>query len=82
MEFRTTPSGDNIEVYCNGQSFGTHGVARICKVTPATVEKWIRSGRLRSYRVPGPHRRIGRSTLIRFLRDHGMSQALANIPPE
>jgi excisionase family DNA binding protein len=51
----------------------TGEVARICRVSPRTVAKWIDAGLLKGYRVPGSKdRRIPREILIRFLKDHGM----------
>ena len=53
--------------------FTTSQVAKICKVAPRTVSKWIDSGRLRGYRIPGSQdRRIPREHLIKFLKEHGM----------
>jgi excisionase family DNA binding protein len=51
----------------------TGEVARICRVSPRTVAKWIDAGLLKGYRIPGSKdRRIPREILIRFLKDHGM----------
>ena len=53
--------------------FTTGQVAKICKAAPRTVSKWVDSGRLRGYRLPGSQdRRIPRENLIRFLKEHGM----------
>jgi len=53
--------------------FTTEQVAKICKVTPHTVQKWFDSGRLRGYREEGSQdRRIPRAYLIKFLKEHGM----------
>jgi excisionase family DNA binding protein len=64
--------------------FTTGQVARICHVSPATVQKWFDSGQLTGYRIPGSQdRRIPRERLIQFLRekvqflrDNGLGQAL------
>lgn len=62
-------------VFTSGQ------VAKVCKVAPRTVSKWIDSGRLKGYRIPpsGDHksgdRRVTRDNLIKFLRSHDMPQA-------
>ena len=54
----------------------TGEVAKICCVAPRTVSKWFDSGRLRGYRIPGSRdRRIPRTQLIRFMKDHGMPLA-------
>lgn len=53
--------------------FTTGHVAKICKVAPQTVSKWIDSGQLKGYRIPGSRdRRVSRNDLIGFLRLHGM----------
>jgi excisionase family DNA binding protein len=53
--------------------FTTGEVARICRVAPRTVAKWIDSGCLKGYRIPGSQdRRIPVENLIRFLKEHGM----------
>jgi excisionase family DNA binding protein len=53
--------------------FTTGQVAQICKVAPRTVSKWVDSGRLRGFRIPGSQdRRIPRKELIPFLKEHGM----------
>ncbi len=54
----------------------TGEVAKICSVAPRTVSKWFDTGRLRGYRIPGSRdRRIPRTQLIRFMKDHGMPLA-------
>jgi excisionase family DNA binding protein len=51
----------------------TGEVAQICKVAPRTVSKWVDTGQLRGYRIPGSRdRRIPLQQLIRFMRVHGM----------
>jgi two-component system response regulator RpaA len=51
----------------------TGEVARICRVAPRTVSRWVDSGRLKGYRIPmSQDRRIPRENLIRFLKEHGM----------
>lgn len=53
--------------------FTTGQVAKICKVAPRTVTKWIDAGRLKGYRIPGSNdRRVPREHLVEFMRDHGM----------
>ncbi len=48
-------------------------VARILVVTPRTVTKWIDTGFLRGFRVPGSlDRRVPHDSLIRFLRREHM----------
>lgn len=51
----------------------TSEVAKICKVAPRTVLKWIDSGRLKGYRIPmSLHRRVLPSDLESFLKANGM----------
>lgn len=55
------------------QVFTTGQVAKICRVATRTATKWIDSGRLKGYRIPGcQDRRVPRENLIRFLRAHKM----------
>jgi excisionase family DNA binding protein len=52
-------------------SYTTGDVARLCQVTRRTVIKWIDSGRLRGYTIPGSrHRRVSAQCLRDFLRAH------------
>jgi two-component system response regulator RpaA len=56
--------------------FTTGEVAKMCKVAPRTVSKWVDSGRLRGYRIPGsPDPLVPRNDLSEFLKQHGMSLA-------
>jgi len=51
----------------------TGEVADLCRVTKRTVIKWIDSGRLRGYRIPGSrHRRVAAPDLVTFMRDNGL----------
>ncbi len=51
----------------------TGQVARICRVAPRTVSKWVDTGKLRGYRIPGSRdRRIPAEQLAAFLRAHNM----------
>jgi excisionase family DNA binding protein len=53
--------------------FSTTQVAKICKVSPRTVNKWFDSGRLRGHRTLGGRlRQVPRANLIQFLLEHGM----------
>lgn len=48
-------------------------VAKVCHTSPRMVNKWVDTGLLEGYRLPGSrHRRIPREALIRFLKEHGM----------
>lgn len=51
----------------------TGEVASICNVAARTVSKWIDSGRLAGYRIPGSRdRRVTREALEAFIRDTGL----------
>ena len=56
------------------ETLTTGQVSKLCKVAPRTVSKWIDTGRLPGYRLPGGSRdrRIVKADLIQFLKDHGM----------
>jgi excisionase family DNA binding protein len=55
------------KVYTTGQ------VAKICQVAPRTAGKWIDSGALPGYRIPGSQdRRVTRAALLDFLAKHNM----------
>lgn len=57
----------------NAAVFSTGQVASLCKVAPRTVAKWVNSGWLKGYRIPGGQdRRVPRESLIRFLKENGM----------
>lgn len=48
-------------------------VAKVCMCAQRTVSKWIDSGRLKGYRMPGSNdRRVTAADLVSFLRDNGM----------
>jgi two-component system response regulator VicR len=52
-------------------SYTTGDVARLCQVTKRTVIKWIDSGKLQGYTIPGSsHRRVSADNLRLFLRAH------------
>lgn len=54
-------------------SFTTGEVAKISAVTKRTVIKWIDSGKLKGYRIPGStHRRVAKEDLAQFLKEHGI----------
>jgi excisionase family DNA binding protein len=51
----------------------TGEVASICKVAARTVSKWIDTGRLEGYRIPGSRdRRVTRESLESFIRENGL----------
>ncbi|HLF94078.1 MAG TPA: response regulator [Planctomycetota bacterium] len=52
-------------------SYTTGEVAHLCQVTKRTVIKWIDSGKLQGYTLPGSrHRRVSAEALRQFLRAH------------
>ena len=63
----------------------TGEVAKICNVAPRTVSKWVDTGKLRGYRIPGSRdRRIPLTQLIAFMRAHdipleGLDQGVCRI---
>lgn len=51
----------------------TGKVARICRVSCRTAAKWIDSGLLAGWRLPGSRdRRVARSELLKFMAAHDM----------
>ncbi len=61
----------------------TGEVARICQVSPRTVQKWFDKKLINGYRIPGSRdRRIPREELIRFMQSNNipMPAALTNLP--
>lgn len=54
-------------------TLSTGVIAKLLHVAPRTVSKWIDSGRLKGFRVPGSsHRRVHRADLDKFIDEHGM----------
>jgi excisionase family DNA binding protein len=52
--------------------FSTHEAARVCRVTPMTVIRWIEEGRIPAFKTAGGHRRILRPDLFAFCRQRGI----------
>jgi excisionase family DNA binding protein len=53
--------------------YTTGEVAQLCNAATRTVGKWIDTGLLVGYRIPGSKdRRVPRENLIAFMRQHGM----------
>ena len=64
------------------KTFTTGQAARICDVAPRTVSKWVDTGILKGYRLPGSKdRRVPRDVLLAFLEDHGMPTNRLLSPP-
>ena len=49
----------------------TREVARLCRVSDATVKRWQAAGLLHSERTSGGHRRFRHEEIARFRREHG-----------
>ena len=60
------------------KGLSTGQAAKICSVTPDTILKWIRAGRLRATRTPGGHNRIDRADLEQLMRPNGASVKMAD----
>ncbi len=55
-----------------GDVLTTGQASKICNVAPQTVSKWLDTGLLNGYRIPGgKHRRIPLAHLVAFMREHG-----------
>ena len=68
---RTVASPDTMSRIRRLGTFTTGDVAKLLNIAPRTVSKWIDSGRLHGYRIPGSHgRRVPREALLRFMREH------------
>ena len=63
--------------------FTTGQVAKVCRVAARTVSKWIDSGELVGYRVPGSKdRRVYRDDLIAFLQRNNMRLFELEVTPK
>jgi excisionase family DNA binding protein len=54
------------------KGFTTIEVARLCRVSDATVKRWEESGALKSERTSGGHRRFRAEEVARFQRETGL----------
>ena len=55
------------------KSLTTKEVARLCRVSDATVKRWHDAGLLKSERTSGGHRRFSAEEVCRFQREQGIS---------
>lgn len=63
--------------------FTTGQIAKVCRVAARTVSKWIDSGELPGYRIPGSlDRRVNREDLIAFLKKNSMKLHELEAPPQ
>ncbi|OGR97169.1 MAG: hypothetical protein A2902_03535 [Elusimicrobia bacterium RIFCSPLOWO2_01_FULL_64_13] len=53
-------------------ALGTHDIAQICQVTPATVGNWIEKGLLPVFTTGGGHRRAWPEDVVAFLKTHNI----------
>jgi excisionase family DNA binding protein len=53
------------------------GIASYCMVCPATVRRWINSGKLHALKLPGGHFRVTILDLRKFLGENNIP-----VPPE
>lgn len=47
-------------------------VAKLFRVVPMTVLRWVKAGRLTEARTPGGHRRFHREEVERLARENGI----------
>lgn len=52
--------------------FTVNQVGEFLQVSPQTIVNWIEAGRLEAYKTPGGHRRIKKSDLEAFVKQHDM----------
>jgi len=50
----------------------TGEVAKYCQVSPVTVFRWIKEGKLHAYTTPGGHHRVKATDLLAFLAHYSM----------
>ena len=48
--------------------YTTYEVARMCQVTPGSVSRWIREGKLKTAVTPGGHHRVRANVVFDFLK--------------
>ena len=52
--------------------FTVNQVSELLQVSPQTIVNWIEAGKLEAYKTPGGHRRIQKSDLEAFVKQHDM----------
>lgn len=63
--------------------FTTGEAAKVCNVTIRTVIRWIDTGQLQGYKIPGSRdRRVPRANLVRFMKDHGLPLGVLESNPK
>jgi len=53
-------------------SYSTFEAADYCDTTMTSISRWIKAGKINSYRTPGGHHRILREDLFEFMDKHNM----------
>lgn len=66
------PRGEMAQAEHPKEIFSTHEAARVCRVTPMTVIRWIKEGKIPAFRTAGGHRRILYADLARFCAARGI----------
>lgn len=61
-------------IVSNLKSLTTREVARLCRVSDATVKRWEDAGLIKSERTSGGHRRFRAEEIARFQREQGLGQ--------
>lgn len=56
----------------NRIAYGTTKIARICHVTPPTIGRWIKEGKIPSFSTGGGQKRVWEDDLAAFLRVHNI----------
>ena len=60
----------------------TFQAAKICNVSFMSINRWIESGKLNSFKTPGGHRRIIQKDLVHFIKKHDFPMSnVADLPP-
>jgi excisionase family DNA binding protein len=55
-------------------NYTTSEVARLCLVSVKTVQRWLDTGLLECWTLPGSrHRRVTRDALVRFAEKYGVA---------
>lgn len=61
-------SADEANEHSENDLIGTYDAARLLKVAPTTVQRWIDDGAFPCFRTVGNHRRIRKTDLVEFLK--------------
>jgi excisionase family DNA binding protein len=54
------------------EAFGTYEIAKLCRVAPSTVGRWIDENKLPSFKTLGGRRRVWKQDLIAMMRKMGL----------